>query len=59
MYPVVAAIINYFILDEPLSLRQLVGMSLAVVAIAIFATGFTRRSPLRIPLRLTAVASAR
>lgn len=39
MYPVIAAIINYFLLKEPLSLRQLVGMSLAVIAIVIFATG--------------------
>ena len=39
LYPVVAAIINYFLLKEPLSLRQLVGMGMAVVAIAIFATG--------------------
>lgn len=39
MYPVVAAIINYFMLDEPLSIRQLIGMGMAVIAIVVFATG--------------------
>lgn len=39
MYPVAAAVINYFVLKEPLSGRQLIGMGMAVVAIAIFASG--------------------
>lgn len=39
MYPLVAAVINYFLLDEPLSMRQLAGMVMALVAIAIFASG--------------------
>lgn len=38
MYPLVAAVINYFVFDEPLSKRQFLGMTLAFIAIMIFAT---------------------
>lgn len=36
LYPLVAGIFNYLLLSEPLSGRQMVGMGLGVVAIAIF-----------------------
>lgn len=39
MYPLVAAVLNYFVLDEPLSLRQLVGMGLGLAAIVVFVSG--------------------
>lgn len=39
MYPLVAAVLNYTILNEPLSGRQLLGMGLGVGAIAVFVSG--------------------
>lgn len=36
LYPLLAGVFNYLILSEPLSGRQMVGMGLGVVAIAIF-----------------------
>lgn len=39
MYPLLAAVLNYIILNEPLSLRQLIGMGLGVTAIVVFVSG--------------------
>jgi bacterial/archaeal transporter family protein len=39
MYPLVAAVLNYTILNEPLTGRQLLGMGLGVGAIAVFVSG--------------------
>lgn len=35
LYPVVAVILNYFLLSEPISLRQIVGMGVGLTGIAI------------------------
>ena len=39
MYPLVAAVLNYTILNEPLNGRQLLGMILGVGAIVVFVSG--------------------
>jgi drug/metabolite transporter (DMT)-like permease len=39
MYPLVAAALNYTILSEPISGRQLLGMFMGVGAIAVFVSG--------------------
>jgi bacterial/archaeal transporter family protein len=39
MYPLVAAVLNYTILNEPLSGRQLLGMTMGVGAIVVFVSG--------------------
>lgn len=39
LYPLVAGLINYGLLDEPLSARQAVGMALGLGAVIIFVTG--------------------
>lgn len=39
MYPIVASVINYFAFNEPLSLRQFVGLGMALAAITIFSSG--------------------
>lgn len=39
MYPLVAAVLNYTILNEPLTGRQLLGMILGVGAIVVFVSG--------------------
>ena len=39
MYPLVSAVINYTVLSEPISGRQLLGMMLGVGAIVVFVSG--------------------
>ncbi len=39
MYPLLSAVLNYTILDEPVSGRQLLGMLLGVGAIVVFVSG--------------------
>jgi bacterial/archaeal transporter family protein len=38
LYPVIAALLNYFFLSEPISLRQLIGMGVGLTGIAILVT---------------------
>lgn len=35
LYPVISVVLNYLLLDEPLSLRQIVGMAVGLAGIAI------------------------
>lgn len=39
MYPLIGAVLNYLVLGEPFSVRQLVGIFLGLVAVAIFMSG--------------------
>lgn len=39
MYPLLSAVLNYTILSEPISGRQLLGMLMGVGAIAVFVSG--------------------
>lgn len=39
LYPVLAVVLNYLVLSEPLSLRQLSGMGIGLIGIAILMTG--------------------
>lgn len=39
MYPLIGAMLNYLILDEPFSIRQLIGIAVGIGAIVIFMTG--------------------
>jgi transporter family protein len=39
MYPLIGAVLNYLILDEPFSVRQLIGIAIGIIAIAIFMSG--------------------
>ena len=39
MYPIIGAVLNYIVLDEPFSVRQLVGIGVGIGAIAIFMSG--------------------
>jgi uncharacterized membrane protein len=39
MYPLIGVILNYFILNEPLSIRQLIGIVIGIGAIVIFMSG--------------------
>lgn len=39
MYPLIGAVLNYLVLDEPFSMRQLIGMAVGLGAIAIFLLG--------------------
>lgn len=39
MYPLIGAVLNYLVLDEPFSIRQLVGIAIGIGAIATFMSG--------------------
>ena len=39
LYPLVAGVINYLVLDEPLSLRQALGIVLGLAAVTLFVSG--------------------
>ena len=38
LYPIVAVALNYFVLGDPVSLRQLIGMTMGITGIAILVT---------------------
>ena len=39
MYPLLSGVLNRFVLDEPLTTRQQVGMALGLAAVIVFTTG--------------------
>lgn len=39
LYPVLAVVLNYVVLSEPISMRQLVGMGIGLIGIGILVTG--------------------